>query len=147
MSVEYRNAHEYGEIPVSMPTTTAAPKSARLLSARQQETFMNPREMFENALKSVNTTSSVSDVKIKCDTKTEISNPKDLFENALSSTGKPPETEAKNCVPKTEKKTFDSPYVGNNVQSAKGLFDQALQAAGAKTVGHVNGGPGHEQSR
>ena len=140
-SVEYRNAHEYGEVPLTMPTVPTAPKSGRPSSSRQREKFANPRDLFENALKSANTNSSaeVKTVTVqKVEAKTEYSNPKDLFENALKSAGKQPADVTNNSL--LAGNVFESQYNGNNVQNAKGLFDQALQAAtGPKLETAVNG--------
>ncbi|KAK3600773.1 hypothetical protein CHS0354_009199 [Potamilus streckersoni] len=57
LAVEHRYAHEYGEIPITMPTAPAGPKSKHPKSARtkippKEDTYMTPKEMFEKALQS-----------------------------------------------------------------------------------------------
>lgn len=55
MAEEYRYAHEYGDVSITVPTAPTTPKSGRPRSARankvlQQDSYMSPKEMFERAL-------------------------------------------------------------------------------------------------
>jgi hypothetical protein len=113
-----------------MPTAPTAPKSGRPVSSRQREKFMNPKEMFENALKSSNSDSKSMNIANDVEKEKIHGNPKDLFESALK-------------MKDTEKETFDSDtkFKDKNEKSDVGfvhpsftanprdLFEQALKSA------------------
>lgn len=98
---------------------------------------MNPKEMFENALKT-NTDSLNGSKNIKHETSLEKrSTPKDLFESALVSAEKQADDNANNCIAKEShaKPQFNGSYVS----SAKDMFEQALVAASDGPVKAVPG--------
>ena len=117
MAVEHRYAHEYGEISVTMPTAPSTPKSGRPKSGRQKDTFISPKDMFENALRASTQPNAINGASSNFSMKTTHimtsldSNPKDLFEQALMSA---------ECV-QSEKKTVisnDSLNVMNGITTS-----------------------------
>ncbi|KAL3842586.1 hypothetical protein ACJMK2_020580, partial [Sinanodonta woodiana] len=67
LAVEHRFAHEYGEIPIPMPTAPTGPKTKHPKSARtkiplKEDTYMTPKEMFEKALQSSTKPSKTSQI-------------------------------------------------------------------------------------
>ncbi|XP_061181826.1 leucine-rich repeat and IQ domain-containing protein 1-like [Saccostrea echinata] len=59
LAEEHRYAHEYGEITMAMPTAPSTPKSSQrpassksVRQAQRESQLLNPKEMFERALKS-----------------------------------------------------------------------------------------------
>ena len=101
IAVEHRYAHEYGEVPVTIPTAPITPRSGRPNSARKivpkVDTFSNPKDLFDKALQSSSVASSVNSsgvmrqdsanktAKPVATSAATYSNPKDLFEQALKS--------------------------------------------------------------
>lgn len=98
---------------------------------------MNPKEMFENALKT-NTDSLNGSKSIKHETSLEkTSSPKDLFESVLKSAEKQADDNANNCIAKESR--AKPQLIENHVSSAKDMFEQALAAA---SDGPTNAVPG-----
>ncbi|XP_052797623.1 leucine-rich repeat and IQ domain-containing protein 1-like [Mya arenaria] len=129
LAVEYRYAHEYGDVSITMPTAPPGPKSGRPLSSRQREKFMNPKDMFENALKSSSATSKTADGQHEHSEAANGTNPKDLFENALKSNQQ--DTTAGNSLSVHQKVAVHQPpsVPSYGAYESKNLFEQALASA------------------
>lgn len=137
VAVEHRYAHEYGDISITMPTAPTTPKSGRPLSSRQREKFMNPKEMFENALKSTNKDSKLMNESLN--SKSVTGKPNDLFENAVTSQKSSTQfhdTEGTNRHSQDKRESQNGVYmIQQSQQNPRDLFEQALKSAGRSDHG------------
>lgn len=117
--MEYRYAHEYGEISITMPSAPSIPKPGKPLSARREK-VVNPKDMFENALKA----SSNGTLKTNPDVTTKTNG----IHETITSNGQVPVLSSDSVVP--SKKMV--PTASYGAYESKNLFEQALASAGSK---------------
>ncbi|KAL4225103.1 Leucine-rich repeat and IQ domain-containing protein 1 [Mactra antiquata] len=146
MAVDYRYIHEYGEVSF-IPSAPTIPKSGRPLSARQREKFMNPKDLFENALKSSENPGESNHLANKNES-TIHNDPKDLFENALKSQSRTGNLTTSNEKIADSSKPFerrtDVSVPKNSYSNPKDLFEQALKSA--DNTSHHSQANGHTVS-
>ncbi|XP_052230384.1 leucine-rich repeat and IQ domain-containing protein 1-like [Dreissena polymorpha] len=137
VAVEFRYAHEYGDVTVTMPTTQSIPKAGQPMSSGNPEKFMNPKEMFENALKSsggrTNGQKSNNNSNILSEFQNSVSDPKQMFESALNASARKIEASNNRNEPrKSEQVAGLNSY--NTTTAGKSQFEQALRSADMSKV-------------